>query len=320
LKQIIIKLTIFSFLLIAFLFLIEFLSEKRIRTIVKDDEAVINNVYNLKERTDFLIMGSSRAVFHLSPSIIDSVLGVNSYNIGMLGANFELQYDILKVYLQHHENPKTILLSLDLNSFCKRDSLYKNFIYLPYLDDSSLFNVCKKYKNGFDYLDLYLPLYKYRDNFSLIQKSLLSFVDNSYFSDKQTTSWVKGYWGNPSNWNPDFLNLIYKEFKKGIHFKIDSNIVHSYVSFLNFCKTRKIEVVTVYTPDYFAYQNHVQNRAYILNLYQELSTNNGTKFINLSNDSISHNTKYYYDAKHLNKVGSEATTLKTAQIIQFKNK
>lgn len=50
----------------------------------------LNDVYNGRVNADVIMLGSSRAVFHISPHILDSVLQKNTYNIGVNGWSFHL--------------------------------------------------------------------------------------------------------------------------------------------------------------------------------------------------------------------------------------
>ena len=53
--------------------------------------AVWNDIYDHKIESDVLVMGSSRAYVQFNPAVIDTILGVNSYNLGMDGRRADSQ-------------------------------------------------------------------------------------------------------------------------------------------------------------------------------------------------------------------------------------
>ena len=68
-----------------------------------------NDLYNSKINADLLIMGSSRAEFHISPKILDSALSLNTYNLGLSAWHFDMQYARFRMYLQHNLKPRYII-------------------------------------------------------------------------------------------------------------------------------------------------------------------------------------------------------------------
>lgn len=75
-----------------------------------DERAVWNDIYESKIDVDIAIYGSSRAWVHVDPEIIDSVLNTSSYNLGMDGYPFHMQYYRHKEYFKYNQKPKTIIL------------------------------------------------------------------------------------------------------------------------------------------------------------------------------------------------------------------
>ena len=76
-----------------------------------------NDIFNSKINADVLICGSSRAYVHLSPKIIDTILHIKSYNIGMNGTQFLMEYDRFRIYLKHNKKPKYVIQTVDFASF-----------------------------------------------------------------------------------------------------------------------------------------------------------------------------------------------------------
>ena len=103
--------------------------------------AVWNDIYGGKVNSDMIFMGNSRTYVMLSPKIFDSVLGFNTYNLGMNGWGFGMEYTRFKIYLQHNPKPKYILQNVDIGVLGDRPDLYEYAQFLPYLNDTLLINV-----------------------------------------------------------------------------------------------------------------------------------------------------------------------------------
>ena len=63
--------------------------------------------------TDLLFLGSSRAMYHLSPAVIDSVLGTHSYNLGMPGADMSDVWARYMLYRQKHGTVPYVIINVD---------------------------------------------------------------------------------------------------------------------------------------------------------------------------------------------------------------
>lgn len=80
----------------------------------KDFKYVVwNDIIKGNMHNDIIIMGSSRAFVHISPSIIDSTLGTSTYNIAMDGSRIERQIPRYNLYRLYNKKPKVILQNVD---------------------------------------------------------------------------------------------------------------------------------------------------------------------------------------------------------------
>lgn len=113
---------------------------------------------------DILIMGSSRAVHHYNPQIIEDSLGMSCYNCGYDGCGIILAYAQLEMILQHY-NPKAIIYELtpgfdlsvgDNNRYVKS--------LRPYADNEQACNVIESV-DASEHYKLYSRLYRYNSNF-----------------------------------------------------------------------------------------------------------------------------------------------------------
>lgn len=109
---------------------------------------------------DYIFLGSSRVVNTVNTTVVDSVLGSNSINFGVLDAQPQDLVAMLKIIDEYNIKYKTIFIQLDYyyNSKYKSKFLYTDL--LPFIHENKSIN--SYYANEEDYWLLnYLPFYRY---------------------------------------------------------------------------------------------------------------------------------------------------------------
>lgn len=271
-----------------------------------------NDVVDGKINSEIVINGSSRAYQHFNPVMIGEQLHVPAYNIGMNGHNFWLQYLRHSLLLERNKKPKLIIHSLDIFTLEKKPNL-SNFVqFLPYmLWNDKIKNATISY-NGFELIDYTIPLIRYnksRDS----KKVALSMAKIK--TDK--VGRVKGYMPQDMQWNSDFNEA--KKKMKNYDIKFDDATVILFDKYLRECKSENIKVVFVYSPEYIEGQKFIKNRDEIISIYKKFSKKYDIPFYDYSNDPMSFEKKYFYNAEHLNKEGSEVFTQKLIDTLKKNN-
>ena len=263
-----------------------------------------NAIYEGKINSDLLIFGSSRAWIHIDPTTISDSLGISSYNLGIDGHNFWLQNLRYRELLKNNKRPKFIICSLDYYTLKKNKDLYNSEQFLPYMLWNQGVKEATISYNGFSSLDYEIPLIRYYGNYDAVATALRFSL--GCLSNPITR--VKGYMGRDEVWNSDFDDA--KASIKSLEIKLNKPTIILFENFLKECKTNNIKIIFVYTPEYIEGQKFVSNRSQIMELYKKFSKQYHIPFYDFSNDSISYQKKYFYNASHLNKVGSQLFTKK----------
>ncbi len=291
------KAVLFLVLLFSIAFLVQSLIDRGLKKDNSGDYREWNDIFWSRINADILIQGSSRAYRHISPRIIDSAFASNSYNLGMGGYGFFMQYYRFLFYLEHNKSPKYILQNVDPSAFVKQKDLFGYLQFLPYLHDSLIAKAVTSY-NGIDWKDIYIPLFKYRSNYHLVAKGLL---DNVHTSKKGNEKY-KGFNSPDSHWDTAFANFKLKN-PNGYRDKLDKETITLFEKFLDMCKTKGITVVFIYTPEYYQAQQMLLNRDSIMNIFRNYSTEYHIPFLDYSKDSICFDTANFYNSQHLNRWG-----------------
>jgi len=261
-----------------------------------------NAIINGKVDSDIVIYGSSRAWVHINPTMIGTGLNTSVYNLGIDGHGFRLQNVRHKMLLKYNRKPKLIIHSVDIFTLAKDESYYNYDQFLPYmLYNDDIENATDNY-SGFTLSDYKLPLLRYygkpraiRIAFEIVTKP-----------ENNTIQRIRGYKGQERVWNADFDKT--KASMKSYKVTLDPEVIRLFDNYLKECKANDIRIILVYTPEFIEGQKFIENRKEIIAIYTQLSKKYNIPFYDFSNDPLSSDKKYFYNALHLNKTGAELFT------------
>lgn len=262
---------------------------------------VMNDIYQGNATCDIAIYGSSRAWVHIDPEILQESLHASTYNFGIDGHNFGLQYMRHLELLKFNKKPKVILLSLDVFSMEKGKNLYNAEQFLPYmLWNKNIRNFTSSY-NGYSRIDYFFPMIRY-----IGKKSILSSAAANIYKENAIKYRKRGYKGMPRIWNRDLSKA--KRGGRRYERQIDPTLVKLLEKFVLECADLGIKLILVYTPEYIEGQEFVANRTKIIDVYSSLAKKHQLLFLDYSKSEICMNKDYFYNASHLNNKGSELFT------------
>jgi hypothetical protein len=93
--------------------------------------------YALTRDADILVLGSSRAQFHVMPSVLHDKLSASAYNAGLKGQDFLYSDMLFDLWKRRHPFPHVIVMTVDIESFIERETeIPAAQILAPYLDES----------------------------------------------------------------------------------------------------------------------------------------------------------------------------------------
>ena len=249
------------------------------------------DLYNSRINADMLVQGSSRALRHISPKIIEEYFNIDCYNLAMNGCHFSMQYLRFREYLKYNRKPKYIIQCLDIFSLvggAEQVSDVQQF--LPYIDKflikESLLNI-----KVIEPLDCIIPLLKYRLYRNGVLLSLKGYTERR---DK-----YKGFKASDAKWNS---SENFNSDKK-VTIVIDIDIFNMFDDFLKYCRNNNIMVILVYPPEYYEYQKSIKNRTHIIDIYRQFSNKYGLVFLDYSNSEFSYSKYNFYNSTHMNSVG-----------------
>lgn len=271
---------------------------RRIRT---SQFGVSNKIVQGKINADIIITGSSRAVSHYDPRVIQSVTGRTAFNIGRNGSQTDMQLAVLKMYLKHNQMPKLVVHNLDAFSFVTTQEVYDPAQYIPYLNEQEIYDALLRINKDAWWKTRHLPMYGYavedmRYNWVLGVKGIFGWSPHEDF--------FQGFNPRAGNWTEDF-----EKFKAanqdGVRFEIESDGIRDVEELIQLCKGKGIKLVLVYSPEYREMQELTKNRPEIFANFRKLARRYDVPFWDFSDWEFSSNREFFRNSQHLNAEGAE---------------
>lgn len=258
-----------------------------------------NAIFDSKIKADIIVMGSSIAWCDISTFALDSILKMNSYNLGLDGNSFLMQYFRFKAYIDHNPSPKYVIQCLDDFTLSRRKDLYVMQQYLPYLSEPEIIQGTK-YFEGYESLDYEIPILKYRHSRNSFMAGLFAFFTKN---QPPGNGKYKGYKPKIDHWDPQ--NYLYIKDKVELNLHEDKLTDSLFTDYINFCKDRGICLILVYPPNQVVFNRKVKNLQSIMNTYKNYSQKYHLPLLDYSNSSIALDTANFADGFHLNNIGAD---------------
>lgn len=212
---------------------------------------------------DVIVMGNSRGLEHFDCAVLDSVTGLNWYNLGIGGYSINVELMKYHCYLAHNAKPTCVIMQVDWMTMAMNATIvhdHQSEQFFPLIYDKSIRKDLADV--GYTWKELYLPLSRWIGYQTHIKRSIFALAGKRY----PDIPCYKGFAADPDPWNPSRL-----EIKDSIVTKMDTAAMVLFDEFLAECQSDSMKVIMVYSPMYgLAYQMQLHN-AEIETYFQSLS-------------------------------------------------
>lgn len=256
-----------------------------------------NAIVDSKINADLIIQGNSRAWVHISPRVLDSVFNITTYNLGVDGYHFTMQYYRFLLYMKYNKKPKYIIQTADYHTLGKGPDLWMYEQFIPYLNEEIIQEAVIQY-NGLDYKDLHVPFYKYVNHNDVLSCAFKSLTGESVRPNGK----YKGFQTFPAHWDSAFSSFK-KANPNGFSSPIDEPTLKLFDTFVNYCVDHDIKLIFINSPSYYEATELLTNRAEIDSIYNSYSIKYNIPFLDYTNDSIGLDTVNFYNSQHMNTTG-----------------
>lgn len=303
-KKILCKIFLFTLLVIVCAFGLDYFLSYRLRQNENRMYAAWNQMYNDSTGYDIVINGSSRAWTQYNPLILDSILTLNSFNLGIDGSAINRQVIKYRKYCELHGNPNCLIQNIDLGTMSytmgyEREQFFSYFFY-----DRDLLNQYDQYEN-FSWGEKYVPCYRYLGYDDVITEAL--FNDNKKHFFEYLT---KGYFSRDDKWDGSLLYAM-----DSVECATDTNAMSIFINFLQEEISKGVSVIFVYAPIYIGAREKMVNEEEMFEMYDSIAKRFDIPILDYNDIPMCYDTAYFYNATHLNRIGAELFTTKLAHDI-----
>lgn len=244
---------------------------------------------------DLLVLGNSRAKNQYDPHIMDSMLSLNSYNLGLDASPVNRQIVRYKVY-RHYQKKKPSYLIVNLDYYGNwKTSRYRREQYFPYVFKPYMRKLIRNQEH-FGLSELYIPMFRY------YSYGILSLLKSGNGKMKN----YKGYnFRHSAKWDGKKLKEI-----EIIDFDPLQRSVEEFDSFMLELKRDSVKVIFVCSPIYSGFTERAVNLSEFYEFRKHFSDKYDIPVLDYFYDPICADTNYFSNAMHLNKTGAELFTTK----------
>lgn len=238
-------------------------------------------------KADILIFGSSRAQQQYNPVYFEERLKASCYNAGRDGQAILYQYPVLQAILKRYK-PKAIILECDNRMFIDtRDAYERLSCLLPFYEKHPEIRAALRLKNSNEKIKVLSHMYPYNSTFFKIVQGVFKKEDED----------IKGYVALKGA-----LTEEIREVDLGKSYKIDTNRIAFYKSFINLCKMSGVKLVITASP-YFS--KEVGNDS-SLTIAKKIAYENNIPFYDLSKGHLLlSKSNLFDDTAHVNQTGAK---------------
>jgi hypothetical protein len=252
----------------------------------RSNDRLIHSVLGTNE--DVLIFGSSRALHHYNPKILEDSLGLTAYNVGSGGQNIYFHNAILEAALERYV-PKIVILELMSIDFEKTPLQWdteKLGTLLPFSNLSSASRNAVLLRGSEEQIKLFSSIYPYNSmQYNMLRNNLLPFENHLKGFIPLNGVWTKGI-----------------ETREILSSDIDPNKVKALYHFIETCKKNNIELYIFISPHYANFNG----KSRYTELTNQLLIEYGLHVMNYENDSIFvQHPEFFVDPFHLNSEGAK---------------
>lgn len=263
--------------------------------------AVWNDIYRGGIDAGLLVVGSSRAWCGFNTYILDSLLDLNSYNLGFDGHPLDAQLVRYDTYRRFNSKPSVILLNTEFLSTLHNsaDFQYEREQFFPYINDSELIDAFAKAKH-ISWLERHIPLLRFFGYREDMENGIQSFFGVKVFFDG---GMHKGYRGNNFAWDRASLK---EDMVRPV--EIDWDVVPQLDGFVKQSSDEGIQVVFVKSPVYRPLMDHFSGIAITDSIYTSIADRYHVPILDYYYSLIGLDSTNFCNPSHLNKKGAELFT------------
>jgi hypothetical protein len=259
----------------------------------------LNEIFMGTTHYDVLFVGSSRTHTSIHPAIVDSITNRSSFNAGVEGGNLLEFLLTFKGYLVHHPPPRLLVLTIDVNSFNLDRKFFNYSEYYNVLENSIVDSFLSA--NGYStFVPKHFPPYRLINFDEITKRNVFRGFRGAQELEKDQVSY-KGFLSNHYGCVDSAATYPVQTVK------INDDAVKYFTEIIDECRTRNIEVMLTYAPEYrFKLQRSFSNPNLTFILIDSLSKKYSVPFYRDDSLPLCNIECFFSNYGHLNRPGAIA--------------
>ncbi len=250
-----------------------------------------------KYASDIVILGTSRALEHYDPSIINSITGLQSYNLGMGGYSVNIELMKYRYYLHYNPFPKYIIYDVDqlLLTIDQASHQHQSEQFLPLFYDSAIRH--ELMQCGYTWIDAYLPMARFWGYQVQNKRGLFEFLNINHYCDYPS---YRGHMPDPDPWDASRL-----QFSDSIPSRVDDEAKTMFMNFVQECRESGVQIIFVTSPVYYRYVDMSPDWNRYIVWYDSIAKANNVPYFNYSSHPICQDSAMFNAGVHLTPAGTK---------------
>lgn len=256
-----------------------------------------NEIRSGKYASDIVIMGTSRALEHYAPYIIDSITGLRSYNLGMGGYSVNVELMKYRYYLHYNPHPKYIIYDVDqlLLTIDQVAHQHQSEQFLPLFYDKALRHDLLLY--GYTWIDAYMPMARYWGYQVQNKRGILEYLNIKHYCDYPS---FKGHHPDYDSWNPSCLH-----YTDTIPSRVEAEAKVMFVNFVQKCQESGEKLIFVTSPVFYSYVEMSPEWNQYIAWYDSIAKANDIPYLNYMTHEICRDSTMFNAGVHLTPAGTK---------------
>ncbi len=298
-KSFLLSLLLFAMLIVGLLSALTRFTDVRLRARNSGRMKVWHQIEAGRINADVLVVGNSHAHVQVNPRLLQGAFpGKRIYNLGLEGYTFDLQLARYRFYRRYNKAPQAIIFCADYFQFNKSKWAVDKPQFLPYMYDIAVRKALLSI--GVSKTKAIIPFLKYRGEANAVMAAITG--SSPLPEDAYDRHGWDGYEPMAFHWNESAFNA--DTTRANLTPVVDSAVWHSFLAFLNECRTQGTKVYVVFTPHHLRYVAKLYGgTAYKSWLTQGLAGR--IPFIDFSGALFCGDTALFYNGTHLNEKGAD---------------
>lgn len=241
--------------------------------------------------SDIVIIGTSRALEHYDPMVIDSITGLSSYNLGMGGYGINVELMKYRYYCYYNSKPKYLIYDVDYVPLVINHAphMHQSEQFLPLFYDGAIRKDLVSV--GYSWIDAYIPMSRYWGYQTQSKRGIMECLNLKHYCDYPS---FKGHMPDFDPWDASRL-----QFSDSIPSNVDKEAKVLFRNFVQESQESGVQLIFVTSPVYYRYVEMSPDWNRYIAWYDSIAVANNIPYLNYMDYLICYDSTMFNAGVHM---------------------